>query len=386
MTNSQTDQFTDPTAFLKKIIGIESISGNESELSAYLQDFLKFHGFTIMKSDVGNAVGYKGSGSPILLLSSHMDTVPTQNPFKEVDGKIFGMGAVDCKPSLASMFFSAATTEWKENEGTIILAGVVEEEISHVGMRDYFKNGIAPEFAIFGEPTTQNQICVGYKGRVLLRLKIESEPGHAACCWQYDNPAELTFHFVNKLKEFAKEKGQASANKEGDGEQSRFGEISVVLTQINAESTENTIPKSCFSSIDIRIPPMVTIADIKKKVDEIKADITNNLIINPKTKIDVEYMSQIEASESDPNTILVGALRWSIFKTINEKPALVKKTGTSFTNLIISHYNVPTITYGPGDPKLEHSDNEFIEIQEYLNVIEIYRKFFGKLKELFKKR
>jgi acetylornithine deacetylase/succinyl-diaminopimelate desuccinylase-like protein len=81
--------FTDATEFLKKLIQIESISGNEVNISKFLQEFLKFHGFTILPSKVGNAVGIKGSGNPILLFSSHMDTVPTNNPFRLENGKIF---------------------------------------------------------------------------------------------------------------------------------------------------------------------------------------------------------------------------------------------------------------------------------------------------------
>ena len=374
--------FTDPTEFLKNVIQIESISGNEAELSNFLQDFLKFHGFSLLPSNVGNAVGFKGSGEPIILLASHMDTVPTNNPFRSEKERIYGMGAVDCKPSLASMFFSAATAEWKENEGTIILAGIVQEEISHLGMRDYFEKGIKPQFAIFGEPTTDTQICVGYKGRVLIRIVITSETGHAACCWQYDNPAEIAVLIVNKLKEY-----EAEINKhvQVDQNSKRFQELSVVLTIISAESTDNTIPKSCTFSVDIRIPPKIKIESIKEKIESIKKEINTAQITNETTKIEIQYLSEIEPCESDPNNILPNALRWAIFKTIEKKPVLVKKTGTSFTNLIASHYKIPTITYGPGDPKLEHSDAEYIEIEEYLRVIEIYRKFFPKFKELHRK-
>ncbi len=375
-------EFTDPVDFLEKIISIESLSGNEAQLSNFLLNFLKYHGFSILPSDLGNAVGVKGSGFPILLLASHMDTVPTKNPFRKEGDRIYGMGAVDCKPSLASMFFSAATSEWDENQGTIIVAGIVQEEISHLGMKDYFKNGIKPEFAIFGEPTTDTQICVGYKGRLLVHIRIEAETGHAACCWQYDNPAELAIEIFNKFKELERRINSEQLNQE---KQTKFQELSVVLTNISADSSDNTIPNTCTFSVDMRIPPKVKIHDLKSSIENIIEEIKKSDIINKNTHIELNYLSEIESCESDPNNILPNALRWAIFKTTESKPIFVKKTGTSFTNLIAAHYNIPTITFGPGDPKLEHSDSEFIEIAEYRRVIEIYRKFFGKFKELYQK-
>ncbi len=379
---SMQTEFTDPVLFLQKIISIESISGNEAQLSHFLIEFLKFHGFSILPSELGNAVGIKGSGVPILLLSSHIDTVPTKNPFRTEGGRIFGMGAVDCKPSLASMFFSAATTEWKENQGTIILAGIVQEEISHLGMKDYFKNGLTPEYAIFGEPTTETQICVGYKGRLLVRIEITSDTGHAACCWQYDNPAELSIIIFNKIKEL---ETKIKSNNQNQEPQTKFQELSVVLTNIIAESSDNTIPNTCTFSIDIRIPPKITTHDLKASIENIIEETKKSHLINNNTRIVLQILSEIESCESDPNNLLPNALRWAIFKTTEKKPVFVKKTGTSFTNLIAAHYDIPVITYGPGDPKLEHSDAEFIEIEEYLRVIEIYRKFFGKFTELYRK-
>ena len=86
------------------------------------------------------------------------------------------------------------------------------------------------------------------------------------------------------------------------------------------------------------------------------------------------------------NNLLIGALRWAIFNTIKDKPKIIKKTGTTFINHIGLSHGIPSITYGPGDPKLEHTNNEFIEIDEYLKTIEVYKKFFRKFLELYKKR
>jgi len=47
---------------------------------------------------------------------------------------------------------------------------------------------------------------------------------------------------------------------------------------------------------------------------------------------------------------------------------------------------IPVVTYGPGDSNLDHTPNEHVDIQEYLDSIQVYRKTLMKLPELLKKR
>ena len=49
-------------------------------------------------------------------------------------------------------------------------------------------------------------------------------------------------------------------------------------------------------------------------------------------------------------------------------------------------YKIPSITYGPGDPKLEHTDDEFIDLDEYSKCIEVYSKFYTKFFEIYQKK
>ncbi len=85
--------------FFKDLIKIPSLSGNEAEIAEYLTEFLRSQDFEILPSPLGNVIGRKGQGSPVLLLVSHMDTVSTENPFREDDHHFYGTGVVDCKAS-----------------------------------------------------------------------------------------------------------------------------------------------------------------------------------------------------------------------------------------------------------------------------------------------
>ncbi|MFA9496859.1 MAG: M20/M25/M40 family metallo-hydrolase, partial [Candidatus Bathyarchaeota archaeon] len=57
-----------------------------------------------------------------------------------------------------------------------------------------------------------------------------------------------------------------------------------------------------------------------------------------------------------------------------EKVTLVRKSGTGDMNYYGSHTGIPCVTYGPGNPHLDHTDEEHILIDDYLNSIEIVKQ------------
>ena len=191
----------DAIAFLKKCIEIYSPSGQEEEYSKFIADFLKNNGFEVSFDNVGNLIGEKGEGKPELLLVSHLDTIPGELPVIEKEGKIYGRGAVDCKPSLAAMVYSISQINFtKQDIGKIVFAGIVREEDSLEGIQEFMKSGVTPDFSIFGEPTKINQICIGYKGRICIGFRVLSQSGHVASSWQYINAIEVALEIWNIIK------------------------------------------------------------------------------------------------------------------------------------------------------------------------------------------
>ena len=367
--------------FLKKCIEYYSPSGEEREYSEFLGSFLKKFDFSVKFDDAGNLIAQKGVGKPVLLLVSHMDTIPGLLPVIEKDGKIFGRGAVDCKSSLAAMVYSITHFNFQEiKKGKIIFAGIVREEDSLIGIDEFLKQDIKPDYAVFGEPTNINQICIGYKGRIAISLKISTKTGHVASSWQYCNSIEIALEIWQIIKDVCN-----SLNKEllhdSESPQNYYQIVIPTISVISGGTLTNVVPAECTISIDIRFPPEVS-------SQKILLELRNNILKfkdsykkkeNKSLSFEEKILSQIEGFEIEGNEIIVGALRWAIFKTLEQKPILIKKTGTTFINQIGIQYEVPSITYGPGNPRLEHTDDEYIEIEEYYKAIEIYAKFISKL-------
>ena len=93
---------------LRRMLEIYSPSGEEEELASFIKETMVKLGFEPVWMDkAGNVYGAVGTGSPVILLCGHMDTVPGKTPVKMGDGRLYGRGAVDAKSSLAAMISAA---------------------------------------------------------------------------------------------------------------------------------------------------------------------------------------------------------------------------------------------------------------------------------------
>jgi len=138
--------------FLKEILEIYSPSGKEKELIKFLNKKMENFGFQTWIDPAGNIIGEIGSGTPVILFSSHIDTIPGELPVKIENGKLYGRGSVDAKGSCAAMLLAISDFIKKDIKGKIIFVGLIEEEKSLKGITQLINNQFNIDYAIFGEP------------------------------------------------------------------------------------------------------------------------------------------------------------------------------------------------------------------------------------------
>jgi len=90
---------------------------------------------------------------------------------------------------------------------------------------------------------------------------------------------------------------------------------------------------------------------------------------NPKVLVKVKIEDLTDPFEVDQRSPLVRAMSWSIRKVRHKPATLLRKTGTGDMNVLGRTLKIPVVTYGPGDSILEHTENENIDIPEYLDGI-----------------
>lgn len=184
----------------RKLVNIESISGNEHEVGVFLESYLQDHNYTVERQYVQpeptasyhavskeedrrfNLLAYPGSERQTrVLLSSHIDTVP---PFYGYEirkhDQIWGRGSVDAKACVATQFQALhellSSKDISPNDASLLF--VVGEETGGDGMIAVNKLDMEWETVIFGEPT-ELKLASGHIGILILAVTAHGKAGHS---------------------------------------------------------------------------------------------------------------------------------------------------------------------------------------------------------------
>jgi len=364
---------------LTNLLGIYSPSGKEETISNFLAEEMVKLGFQVGKDGIGNVIGVVGEGEPVILLCGHMDTVAGHLPLRVEEGKIYARGAVDAKGPLAAMVMAAAAVGKDPNfKGKILVASVVEEEATSRGVKHLITQGIEADYAIFGEPSGVENITIGYKGQVQLKVFVKTETGHSSTPWLYDNALEKAYELWLQIKNAY---SYSPLDKQENSE-SPFHAVTACLTKLTGGRATSVIPFESEMTLDIRVPPQFTTAQVIERTQKIIAEYQDS---NPKVSVKAVVHDTVEPFEVNKSSILVHALSAAVRKVLNKPATLLRKTGTGDMNILGRAMNLPIVTYGPGDSHLDHTIDEHIVISEYLDSIQVYKETLLKLAELHNK-
>jgi [amino group carrier protein]-lysine/ornithine hydrolase len=344
----------------EKLLSIYSPSDEESEIAKFIEGELRQHGLSPRIDKAGNVICEIGSGSKSILLCPHIDTVPGFLAVKREGSKIFGRGASDAKGAVLSMIlsFERIAEEMKRDEkkaqaGKVVLACVVGEEKQSSGLEELIASRLRTDSAIFGEPCGLNRIAIGYRGHVQASFEVTSKEAHSSAPHLTKSSIEISISLYGELKDKLTGKSGSSSN----------DAPSVAMTEIHAGVAHNVIPQTTTMTIDVRIP-------VGRSSDQIISVIKTLIEDYEKTftgvKVKADFQEPTEPYKAKIDSSIVRALSRSILKSGHGSPAFVMKSGTGDMNTYALSLGVESVTYGPGDPKLSHTDSEFMDIDEVL--------------------
>jgi acetylornithine deacetylase len=179
---------------LLKLLHINSVSGNEMEISNFLVEELAAYGFNVLKKQVTesrfNVVATKGRGNDWIV--AHMDTVPGEVPVRVTRQRIYGRGACDNKGNIAAALVAAETME---NINILLTVG---EEVDFCGARSAELEG--ERIAIL-EPTDL-EVKRGQNGVICVKVSVVGKEQHSANTFRFEESA--THLLVNVLENMRK--------------------------------------------------------------------------------------------------------------------------------------------------------------------------------------
>lgn len=193
-----------PFELARRLIDIESITPNERAVGDFVFEQLnaiaqRFDGAVErlpVEPERDNI--FVCFGDPVVVLSTHMDTVPPFIPSREDDDCIWGRGACDTKGIIAAMI-TAAEEMLRDSRRNFGLLFVVGEERNSAGALAAARTPRGSKFLINGEPT-ENKLALGSKGALRYEIVARGRMAHSAYPELGDSAIEKLLDALNNIR------------------------------------------------------------------------------------------------------------------------------------------------------------------------------------------
>jgi acetylornithine deacetylase len=185
---------------LKRLIAIQSISGDEREVAQFLAEYLTTVGLEVKLYDAEDHRPnvYAWLGEPRVVLSSHTDTVPPYVEFSEDDLYIYGRGACDAKGCIAAMIKAVEALKESGVDGFGLLF-VVGEEAGSIGAKRANEIPNQAQYLINGEPT-ESKIVRGSKGALKAKIYTHGLAAHSAYPELGESAIEKLLDIIDQMR------------------------------------------------------------------------------------------------------------------------------------------------------------------------------------------
>ena len=182
----------DHVELARELIDIESTTGMEGEVGAWLASYLRGRGYSVLEQPLeplgrppapGSRVPaprinvIAAVGEPEVVFSTHFDCVPPFFPSRVEDGVLYGRGACDAKGILAVQVAAAERLRAK-GETRVGLVFVGGEERGSDGAKAANRVGSKSKFLINGEPT-ELRLGAATRGAFRVRLTAAGKAAHS---------------------------------------------------------------------------------------------------------------------------------------------------------------------------------------------------------------
>ena len=420
----------DMSRFLRDMIAIPSESCEEKGVVMRIKQELEKLGYDRVEIDqLGNVIGWMGTGEKIIAIDSHIDTVGignranwTNDPYEgyETDDIIYGRGGSDQEGGMASATYGAKIMKdlnlIPEGYKIMVVGSVQEEDCDGMCwqsiVNEYFKgpedarNQI--EFVISTEPT-DGGIYRGHRGRMEIRVDMHGVSCHGSAPERGDNAIHKMAEVILNVRDL--NENDAGDDKEVKGlvkmldpkynpehwEDARFlGRGTCTVSQIFYTSPSRcAVADSCAISIDRRMTAGETyksclaevenLPAVKKYGDDVKVsmymydrpswtgEVYETEAYFP-TWINKESAPHVKALV-DAHKALFGDERIGCEKSMDKRagrPLCDKWTFSTNCVSIQGRYGIPCVGFGPGAESQAHAPNEVTYKQDLPTCAALY--------------
>jgi len=335
------DLSADVVALTGALVDIPSESGAEALIADLVEAALLDYPHLAVHRDGNTVVAMTDFGcAERVVIGGHLDTVPAAGnlPHHLRDDRLYGLGACDMKGGVAVGLKLAATVVNPVRDCTYVFYECEEIEGKYNGLARIaatHPQWLEADFAILMEPSNAG-VEAGCQGTLRFEVKTTGRRAHSARSWLGDNAIHKVAEVLARLSRYQ------ARTVEIDGLQYREGLNAV---RIRGGTAGNVIPDEAVVTVNYRFAPS---ASADQALDHVR-DVFDGYQVQV-----VEVADGALPGLSSPSVAsfvrAVGAV---------PQPKLGWTDVARFTDL-----GVPALNYGPGDPNLAHTVDEYVPVAE----------------------
>jgi acetylornithine deacetylase len=318
-------------ALTRRLIDVESITGNEAAVGGVIAEELAALEFNVERMPVeGDRFNvwatHPGCPRPELAFSTHMDTVPPFIASSETPERIYGRGSCDAKGIMVAQI--AAANKLKAGGIYAGLLFLVGEERDSQGAQTANLDPRGTKFLINGEPT-ENRIALASKGTLRVEVVAKGRMAHSAYPELGESAIEKLLDALEEIRKIKLPEHQTA------------GPSTMNIGLIEGGRAPNVIPDYAVANLLIRL-------------------------VGP-TKDLRQQIGAAVAGKADANFIL--EIPFMQLGTVPDVDTMIAAFTTDIPAL--PNWGTPVLI-GPGSIHVAHTDGEYMEKKQLTDAVELY--------------
>ena len=376
------------TTLLRDLVHTPSLSSQERDVVALLTGQMEALGYDeVILDPFGSVIGRVGSGSTVIVMDSHIDTVGigsrdewSRDPFEPVldDGVIYGRGACDDKGGMAAMVYGGALAKelgLVPDDVTLYVVGSVQEEdCDGLALEHVLTHCLPrPDVVVLGE-STNGQVYRGNRGRIEVLIRTRGTSCHASAPERGHNPV---YDLSAVIADVEALNGRLAFD-------DFLGAGSVALTKIECETPSlNAVPSTATLYLDRRLTvgedPDAALREIAALPSVQRVGGQVELVSYERTSFTGTTLGQDKRFRTwvvpEASRSVQAGLR-TLERALGRADAGTGRWVFS-TNGVASmgKLGIPTIGYGPGDERYAHTVAERCPVQDLVDAMAFYAAF-----------
>ncbi len=345
----------DPVGLTAALVDVASVSGDETRLADLVEAALRALPHLRVDRDGDAVVARTQLGrNRRVLLAGHLDTVPLADNWPSTrDGdRLSGCGTSDMKSGDAVLLHLAATLPDPAYDLTFVLYDHEEVEAARNGLKrlvERRRDLLDADLAVLMEPTS-GAVEAGCQGTLRVQVTVPGRRAHSARSWLGENAIHAAAPLLVALVRYVPREVEI------DGCTYREGLNAV---RVEGGVAGNVVPDACTVTVNFRFAPDRSEEQALAHVREVLAPYDCVL------------------TDSAPGALPgLSAPAAAHFVAAVGGTAVAKYGWTDVARF--AALGIPAVNYGPGDPSLAHTREEWVSAERIRDCTEALRGYLSR--------